>query len=150
MFFKSYIFTWWQIGIFKLALLSIGIAIGAYWYKFFGAHLTALIIIAVIASLYIMVTSLKQLSETSKSTLTALEISQEKPLPLDKTMDINSASIKELDKLWGVGKVLAQSIINYREVHGGFKTPEEIKMVEGIDEKKWNQWKFQGWVIKVN
>jgi hypothetical protein len=38
MFFKSYIFTWWQIGIFKLALLAIGIAIGSYWHIFFRAY----------------------------------------------------------------------------------------------------------------
>lgn len=61
MFFKSYTFTWWQIGIFKLALLSIGIAIGAYWSEFFKNYSVPLIIIAVIASIYIMFVSLKQL-----------------------------------------------------------------------------------------
>jgi hypothetical protein len=61
MFFKSYTFTWWQIGIFKLALLSIGVAIGAYWSEFFKNYLVLLIIIAVIASTYIICMSLKQL-----------------------------------------------------------------------------------------
>jgi len=61
MFFKSYTFTWWQIGIFKLALLAIGIAIGSYWHNFFSDYLVPLIIIAVIASVYIMFISLKQL-----------------------------------------------------------------------------------------
>ena len=61
MFFKSYTFTWWQIGIFKLALLAIGIAIGSYWHIFFRAYLVPLIIIAIIASVYIMFVSLKQL-----------------------------------------------------------------------------------------
>jgi fatty acid desaturase len=61
MIFKSYTFTWWQIGIFKLALLAFGAAIGAYWHDFFGANLAALIIIAVIASVCIFFTSLKQL-----------------------------------------------------------------------------------------
>ena len=60
--FKSYTFTckWWQISIFKLALLAIGIAIGVYWHDFFKANLTALIIIAVIASAYTMYVFLKQ------------------------------------------------------------------------------------------
>ena len=49
----------------------------------------------------------------------------------------------------GVGKVIAQNIINYREACGGFKTPEEIKLVDGIADKKWDKWKFEGWVIKV-
>ena len=60
--FKSYTLTWWQIGIFKLALLSIGSVIGAYWHDFFGANLTALVVIAVIASGYTWYAALKQKS----------------------------------------------------------------------------------------
>ncbi|AEH61162.1 ribosomal protein L22 [Methanosalsum zhilinae DSM 4017] len=58
--FKSYTFTWWQIGIFKLALLAIGIAIGAYWNEIFSDYLIALIVIAVITNAYIIYVSLKQ------------------------------------------------------------------------------------------
>ncbi len=58
--FQSYTFTWWQIGIFKLALISIGVAIGAYWNDFFIRYLIALIVIAVITSAYIAYISLKQ------------------------------------------------------------------------------------------
>ena len=58
--FKSYTFSWWQMGIFKLALVAIGAAIGAYWHEFFGANVIALIVIAVIGSAYIMYVSLKQ------------------------------------------------------------------------------------------
>jgi len=42
-----------------------------------------------------------------------------------------------------------QNIIDYREAHGEFKAPEEIKLVDGIDDKKWNKWKKEGWVIKI-
>ena len=61
MFFKSITYTWWQIGIFKLALLAIGIAIGAYWYEFFKSYYIVLILIAVFASVYIVWISLNQL-----------------------------------------------------------------------------------------
>jgi hypothetical protein len=57
---KSYTFSWWQMGVFKLALLAAGVAIGAYWHGFFGANLTVLIVIAVIAGGYISYVSLKQ------------------------------------------------------------------------------------------
>ena len=57
--FKSYTYTWWQIGIFKLALLAIGVLIGAYWHDFFRANQVILAAIAVIASAYIMYVSLK-------------------------------------------------------------------------------------------
>jgi hypothetical protein len=58
--FKSYTYTWWQIGIFKLALLSIGVLIGAYWHDFFLDNKVIFIVIAVIASAYIMYVSLKK------------------------------------------------------------------------------------------
>jgi hypothetical protein len=56
--FKSYTFTWWQIGIFKIALLAAGIAVGAYWHSFFGTILPVLIVIAAITTLYIIYVSL--------------------------------------------------------------------------------------------
>lgn len=57
--FKTYNFKWWQVGILKLALLCIGAAIGAYWNEFFRANIVALIVIAVVASVYMMYVSWK-------------------------------------------------------------------------------------------
>lgn len=58
--FKPYTFTWWQIGIFKLALLSIGAAAGAYWNEFFSSMLGVLIIIALISGIYVIYVALRQ------------------------------------------------------------------------------------------
>lgn len=58
--FKSYTFAWWQMAILKLALLSLGAAIGSYWYSFFGANLVVLIVIAIISSIYILSISFRQ------------------------------------------------------------------------------------------
>jgi competence ComEA-like helix-hairpin-helix protein len=69
--------------------------------------------------------------------------------PGNKIININIASLEELYCLWGVSKIIAQNIIDYREAHGRFKAPEDIKLVDGIDNKKWDKWKFDGWVIKV-
>ncbi|MCJ7637705.1 MAG: phospholipase D-like domain-containing protein [Nitrososphaeraceae archaeon] len=89
------------------------------------------------------------ISETDMFSLPAPETSEETPALLDKVININTASLEELDELWGIGKIIAQKIIDYREACGGFKTPEEIKFADGIDNKKWDKWKLDGWLIKV-
>ena len=49
-------------------------------------------------------------------------------------ININKASVEELMTLQGIGKTRAESIVAYREEHGGFKTIEEIMNVSGIKE----------------
>jgi len=58
--FKNYTFSWKQIGILKLALLSIGVIIGSNWHEFFSENMTIVVVIAVITTAYIMYMSLKQ------------------------------------------------------------------------------------------
>jgi competence protein ComEA len=58
-----------------------------------------------------------------------------------KLININSASLEQLDTLPRIGPTLAQNIVTYRESHGGFKTIEEIKEVSGIGESAFKQLK---------
>ncbi|WP_019851247.1 helix-hairpin-helix domain-containing protein [Desulfitobacterium sp. PCE1] len=50
-------------------------------------------------------------------------------------ININTADITELDKLPGIGPVLAERIIQYRTEHGPFLQPEDLKKVSGIGNK---------------
>ncbi len=51
-------------------------------------------------------------------------------------VDINTASLAELDTLPGVGPVTAQRIIEYRTANGPFRTPDDLINVKGIGPKK--------------
>jgi competence protein ComEA len=50
-------------------------------------------------------------------------------------VDINTADVKELTKLPGVGQQVAKRIVAYREENGPFEKAEELMNVRGIGEK---------------
>ena len=89
------------------------------------------------------------ISEAGIISLPTPGTSEETSTTSGRAININTASLEKLDELWGVGKIIAQNIVDYREACGGFKTPEEIKLVDGIADKKWDKWKEEGWIIKV-
>ncbi|GGU16778.1 hypothetical protein GCM10010289_43100 [Streptomyces violascens] len=53
-------------------------------------------------------------------------------------VSLNSASVEQLDGLPGVGPVLAQHIVDYRAQHGGFRSVDELREVNGIGERRFN------------
>ena len=59
----------------------------------------------------------------------------------DKRVNLNTATLEELDALPGVGPSTAKNIIAYRETHGGFAAPEEIMNVKRIGEKTFGKLK---------
>ena len=60
------------------------------------------------------------------------------PAPTEEApLNLNTATQAELELLPGIGPVLAQAILDYRDSFGGFSTKEQLKEVSGIGEKRY-------------
>jgi competence protein ComEA len=51
-------------------------------------------------------------------------------------VSLGTATVDQLDTLPGVGPVLAQHIVDYRSRHGGFRSVDELRQVNGIGERR--------------
>ena len=60
-------------------------------------------------------------------------------VPGGDKVNINTANVKELMKLSGVGRSVAERIVQYRDAHGPFKKPEELRKVEGVGAGLWER-----------
>lgn len=76
------------------------------------------------------------IKETETTIYTSETLPETEPFTEKLWININTADINELTKLYGIGEVTASEIIRYREETGGFRNIEEIMLVDGIGEKK--------------
>ena len=56
--------------------------------------------------------------------------------PASFKMDLNAATVQDLQQVPGIGPALAQTLVDYREQIGGFFFVEEALDVPGIGEKR--------------
>ncbi|MGS2617570.1 helix-hairpin-helix domain-containing protein [Micromonospora sp. LZ34] len=56
-------------------------------------------------------------------------------------LNLNTATLAQLDALPGVGPVLAQRILDHREQHGGFRSVGDRRQVDGIGDARYEQLK---------
>ena len=76
-------------------------------------------------------------SETNEADAAQVDETDAETVPdSDGRIDLNTADAALLETLPGIGEVLAQRILAYREDYGGFGSIEEIMNVKGIAEGK--------------
>ena len=56
-------------------------------------------------------------------------------MPANLRINVNTATTKELEKLPGIGPVLARRIVEYRQQHGYFRQLSDLLLVRGIGPK---------------
>jgi competence protein ComEA len=54
-------------------------------------------------------------------------------------VNINTADVTELMKLTGVGRSLAEKIVQYRDAHGPFKKATDLRKVDGVGDGLWEK-----------
>ncbi len=55
-------------------------------------------------------------------------------------VDVNHASVEELQTLRGIGPVLAKKIVDFRAENGYFRTVQDLRHVSGIGPKLLQRW----------
>jgi competence protein ComEA len=58
------------------------------------------------------------------------------PAAAGAKISLSSATVEQLDGLDGIGPTLAQRIVQWREAHGGFRSVDQLREVEGIGDKR--------------
>jgi competence protein ComEA len=59
--------------------------------------------------------------------------------PAADKVNINTADVKALMTLQGVGRSLAEKIVQYRDAHGPFKKATDLRKVEGVGDSVWEK-----------
>lgn len=75
------------------------------------------------------------IATTASSQATESSAQQTQPTVSGK-LNINTATLEQLQALEGIGPVLAQRIIDYRTEHGPFSTIADLANVDGIGDKR--------------
>lgn len=81
----------------------------------------------------------RRTSQTSTNAAQTTPIQLFEPIPVTKIIDINYATVSELERLPGIGAGYAARIIEHRTRYGKFSRKEDLLIVPGIGEKRFHE-----------
>ena len=67
----------------------------------------------------------------------------EESAPVRERINVNTASVEELEMLTGIGPSLAEKIVKEREENGTFDSLEDLLRVKGIGESKLEEFRYE-------
>jgi len=79
-----------------------------------------------------------EIRQTPGASTSAISNGPRAETPSAPRININTASADELEKLPGIGKALAERIIEHREKYGPFRKPAHLIIVRGISDKRFH------------
>lgn len=99
-----------------------------------SSHLRRILTLVISASLFFSALACAKRSRSVATNGSALSSSQNNSTL--RPVNLNTAPAKELETLPGIGKGLAQRIIEHRQKYGPFTKAEHVIMVRGISEHR--------------
>lgn len=87
--------------------------------------------------------------KSATSTTNSQQVTSPSPMPESSVtqaigkINLNTATVSQLDSLPGIGPVYAQRIIDYRTSNGSFTSLEQVQNVKGIGPKTFDKFKDQ-------
>ncbi|MFA7253770.1 MAG: helix-hairpin-helix domain-containing protein [Patescibacteria group bacterium] len=111
--------------------------------KIVGLELEKNAVVAIVPKAEETKEPIAEVASTNKNSNVATNVTVTKPLEdiISVKVNINTATLSQLDSLSGIGPVIAQRIIDFRTSKGPFKSIEEIKKVQGIGDKTYEKFK---------
>lgn len=86
------------------------------------------------------VEKMKQLEEVKEQVKPVEKMKQQAGEAIaEQKININTATVEELQNLPGLGSTIAEQIVDYRNEHGSFQKIEDIMQVKGLGEEAFDK-----------